>query len=388
MLKFVVFTLSLLVFTYALKNTIRFKDVSAEYLPLTSLINNSMDIEQGDLDGDGDMDLIIAMEFRPNVLLFNDGEGKFTDVTAGRLPEKKHDSEDIALADFDGDHDLDIVFVSEDDMVNEYYINDGKGYFSDVSYRLPVEGITNAVIAADFDSDGDIDLVLGNEGQDIFLANDGKGNFKDETVRSMPIDNSITQDIEAADIDGDGDLDLIIGNEDGNKLYLNNGKGIFSDATAERLPITGNREETRKVDVADVDGDGDLDLFFSNVRFRPGKEAANRILINNGKGYFRDETFERFKGNNNLHSADAQFLDLNRDNAPDLVIANVFGGYQQVFINNGKGVFIEAVDTYFKGSISSEAIALELLDANKDGVPDLYFGVFRGTDVLLLGEGH
>jgi hypothetical protein len=345
-----------------------------------------MDIEQGDLDGDGDLDLVIAMEFRPNVLLFNDGLGKFTDATAGRLPQKRHDSEDIALADFDGDKDLDIVFVSEDDKINEYYINDGKGVFTDVSDRIPVDGTTNAVLAGDFDKDGDIDLILGNEGQDVFLANDGKGNFNDETGKRLPVDVTVTQDIESADLDNDGDQDLVFGNEDDNKIYLNNGKGVFTDATKERLPHVNGVEETRKVDIVDLDKDGDGDLFFSNVRFRSGKQPANRILINNGKGVFTDETAKRFNGDNNMNSADAQFADLNGDAVPDLIIANVFGGYPQVLINNGKGVFQERSASYFPASVTGEAISVELIDANKDGKWDLYFGVFRSADVLLFGE--
>jgi len=364
----------------------RFTDVSSERLPIQSLKNNSMDIEQGDLDGDGDIDLVIAMEFRPNVLLFNDGTGKFTDETVGRLPQKNHDSEDIALADFDGDGDLDIVFVSEDDKINEYYINNGKGFFSDASNRFPVEAVTNAVIAADFDKDGDIDLILGNDGQDVFLVNDGKGNFKDETSKYLPVDNTVTQDIEAADIDGDGDLDLVFGNEDENKLYINNGKGVFSDVTDGRLPSANGKEETRKVDIADIDNDGDLDIYFSNVRFRPGKDPANRILINNGKGFFTDESAIRINGQNNMHSGDAQFVDLNGDKALDLVIANLFGGYQQVFLNNGKGVYTEETTSFFSTKITGEAISLELLDANRDRNPDLYFGMFRGADVLLYGQ--
>jgi hypothetical protein len=377
----------LLLISLVLNGTVaRFRDVSAEKLPLTSLTNNSMDIEQGDLDGDGDIDLVIAMEFRPNVLLFNDGHGHFTDASASRLPEKKHDSEDIALADFDRDGDLDIIFVSEDDMINEYYLNNGKGYFTDVSDRLPVEATSNAVVAADLDGDGDLDLVLGNEGQDVFLANDGKGNFRDETGQRLPVDKTVTQDIEAADLDGDGDLDLVLGNEDGNKLYLNIGKGVFTDDAAERLPVTGTAEETRKVDLADIDGDGDLDLFFSNVRFRPGKNPANRLLVNNGKGFFTDESAVRLKGDNSLHSADAQFADLNGDKSLDLIVVNVFGGYPQAFINDGKGSFIEQTTSYFPSRLSGEVISLELMDANRDGVSDLYFGVFRGADFLLYGE--
>ncbi len=362
-----------------------FSDVSSENLPLTDLLNNSMDVVSADIDRDGDEDLIVASEFRQNLILLNNGKGKFVNGTEGRLPAKRHDSEDIAVADFDNDGDKDIIFVSEDDYVHEYYLNDGKGNFTDVSDRLNFPSKANSVIEKDFDKDGDVDIIIGNEGQDTYLTNDGKGFFKNETSTRLPADNNTTQDIEAADVDADGDLDLILGNEDGNKLYLNNGTGVFTDATAGRLPVVPDREETRKVDIAEMDGDGDPDIFFSNVNFRQTKDPANRILINDGKGKFTDETKERYSGNNALHSADACFFDINGDKSLDLVVANIFGGYQQVFINDGKGFFKES-SQYFKGNLSSEAIAVEVGDWNKDGKPDLYFGIFRDADALLFGN--
>lgn len=363
-----------------------FEDVSESQLPVADLMNNSMDIVSADIDGDGDQDLVIASEFRQNLLLLNDGKGKFSNGTEGRIPRKQHDSEDIAVADFDRDGDPDIIFVSEDDKIHEYYLNDGKGFFTDVSDRLSFQSKCNAILEKDFDGDGDIDLIFGNEGQDYFLANDGKGNFVNETSSRMPADDNTTQDIETADLDKDGDWDLVFGNEDGNRIYLNNGKGIFTDVTAARLPGPVGEEETRKVDIADVDGDGDADIFFSNVKFRPGKNPANRILVNNGKGVFTDETNTRYTGANNMHSADAVFTDLNGDKAVDLLVANIFGGYQQVFINDGKGIFTEKTSSYFNGNVTSEAISIEAGDWNKDGKTDLYFGVFRGADKLLHGK--
>jgi hypothetical protein len=380
----------LLVFAFAMHSKFNtsvsgFENASAD-LPLADLRNNSMDIASADLDKDGDMDLVIASEFRPNVILFNDGNGKFTNASKERLPAKNHDSEDIALADFDKDGDTDIVFVSEDDKIHEYYINDGSGTFTDASDRFNFPSVSNAVIDADFDKDGDIDLILGNDGQDTYLTNDGKGNFTDETAKRLPTENHTTQDIEAADIDKDGDLDLILGNEDDNQIYINNGKGIFTDETSQRLPIVKGRDETRKVDIADVDGDGDADVFFSNVNFRKDKDLSNRLFINNGKGVFTDETAQRYIGANNFHTADVTFADLNGDKKPDLVVANIFGGAQQIFINNGRGVFTEQTNNYFKENFTTEAIAVEVGDWNKDGLPDLYYGIFRNTDVMLRGK--
>jgi hypothetical protein len=356
------------------------QDVSSEHLPLANLKNNSMDVETADLDKDGDLDMVVAMEFRPNVLLLNDGTGKMIFSSEGRLPQKNHDSEDIALGDFDKDGDLDIIFVSEDDKIHEYYLNDGKAVFTDSSDKFIFTSICNAVDAADFDKDGDLDLILGNQGQDFFLINDGKGIFTDDTKNRMPVDANTTQDVQSADLDKDGDLDLVMGNEDGNRIYFNNGKGVFTDVTKERLPSAN--EETRKVDIADIDKDGDMDLFFSNVDFGKQKNKANRILINNGRGVFTDETPNRFKGENNLHTCDASFADLDGDKDVDVILGSFMGGYLQVLFNNGKGVFTEVTDEIFKDRVKGDAISLELTDLNKDGKLDIYLGMFRGTDKL------
>ena len=151
---------------------IAFEDVTSTHIGFPELANNTMDIEAADIDKDGDPDLVLAMEFKPNIILVNDGNGKFSNESVARLPQVTHDSEDIAIGDFDRDGDADIIFVSEDDRVHEYYLNDGKGYFKDNSNRFDFSSVANAVDAADFDKDGDLDLVLGNDGQDFFLLNE------------------------------------------------------------------------------------------------------------------------------------------------------------------------------------------------------------------------
>lgn len=125
---------------------ITYRNVSATNLPLGSLTGNSMDARPADLDGDNDLDIVVACEFCPNTILINDGTGVFTDESAARIAQPSHDSEDIGIADFDLDGDLDVVIVSEDDQVNELYLNDGFGFFTDVSDQLTVTGTSNTVL--------------------------------------------------------------------------------------------------------------------------------------------------------------------------------------------------------------------------------------------------
>ena len=127
-----------------------FRDVTETHLPTEALGGYSMDAMPADVDADGDLDIVIAHEYEPNILLLNAGDGTFSDAS-DRLPAANRDSEDVGIADFDGDGDLDIVVVSEDDEINEFYLNDGSGSFTDAGDRWPVTGTSNAVVVADSD---------------------------------------------------------------------------------------------------------------------------------------------------------------------------------------------------------------------------------------------
>ncbi len=151
-------------------DTAVYRDVSSTHLPevVKAPGQRSMEARAVDVDADGDLDLIVACEAQPNVLLLNDGQGRFSNAS-GRIPQVALDSEDIAVGDFDRDGDPDVVIVTEDPVggvrYNEYYLNDGQGSFSDVHTRLPPTIESNAVAAADIDHDGDLDLVVGDRGR-------------------------------------------------------------------------------------------------------------------------------------------------------------------------------------------------------------------------------
>ena len=172
------------------------------------------------------------------------------------------------------------------------------------------------------------------------------------------------------DVDGDGDFDILEGNEDGNVLLLNQGKGFYVDVTATHLP-TSTELETRKIAYADVDQDGDLDVFLANVAFRPGKKPQNCLYINNGKGKFEDQTTQRLPQDLD-HSIDAVFEDLNQDGHPDLLIANVFGGYIKAYLNDGKGVFGDKTEEIFGKKYVRDALGIIVADFNADGQRDIY----------------
>jgi hypothetical protein len=368
------------------------RDVSATHLPGGVLDGLSMDAGVADIDGDGDLDIVVANEFRPNILLLNDGGGRFADAS-GRLPRTEHDSEDVGIADFDGDGDLDIFIVSEDDETNELYLNDGAGAFTDESARIPVTGTTNGMAVTDLDGDGAPDVLLANNGQDAVIMNDGSGHFRDETQARLPVSPDVTQDIELGDVDGDGDLDLLVGNEGPNGLYINDGTGHFTDESRARVPLREAPEETREADFGDVDGDGDLDILFANVSaFVEDADPRNRLLINDGTGVFTDETEARLPPDTES-SFDGDFRDLDGDGDLDIATGNSDTDLSQrriapalfrAYLNDGSGRFTEATLQVFGQGITGTGLDLEFGDFDGDGLEDVYLASRGTADRLLL----
>lgn len=362
--------------------TMPYIDVTKSHLKSSALHNNTMDAAAIDIDNDGDLDLVLAMEYVENVILINDGKGVLSDESSIRLPRIKHDSEDIAVADFDKDGDYDLVFVSEDDKVNEYYENIGNGYFESRAHRIPVTGTSNTVQTADFNNDGFMDLLIGNAGQNYLLLNTGKGYFKDDTKSRLPKNYATTQDLALADLDGDGDLDIIEANETYNRILLNNGFGVFIYASAKRLPSVN--DQTRDVEVGDIDGDGDLDILFSNVDFGNIGNPQNRLLLNDGKGVF-EETTNISLPQSDFRTVDSNFVDMNGDGFLDILSGNRFNGNKTlVLINDGNSHFSDQTTSYFP-SLNMYVFDFVTADFNGDGMLDIYLCGFRGSDRLLFG---
>lgn len=357
-------------------------DRSLERLPLGTGPGRTMDASLGDIDGDGDQDLVLAKEFARNTWLRREAN-RFEWVVDG-FPASAEDSEDAVLADFDGDGDLDAVFPSEDTAINEYFLNDGEGRFAVSSHGLPRETTSNAGVAGDFDGDGDVDLVLSrNSAPELVLQNDGTGRFTDVTGRWMPDVVDVTQDLALADLDGDGDLDLVAGNEPAeggrNRIYRNTGER-FDDVTELALPLASGREETRKVALADVDGDGDLDLFFANVDFSDPARAQPRLLLNDGRGVFAAPG-ERFPIDHAGSVLDASFSDLDADGDPDLLLGTLGSRGTRVLRNEGPSVGF--VDRTEAGWSSGEPLMLGIVALGlPDGLGVFESGFDRGDRIL------
>jgi len=184
-----------------------------------------------DFDGDGDTDLVTGNDGQQNRLLLNNGKAAFTDATAGRIPVMLNHTTALAAGDVDGDGDVDLV-SGNDGQENWLFLNNGKGTFVGGSpflkYIPKIEDGTRALALADFDGDGDLDLVVGNTsryyriGLDRLYLNNGKGKFAKATFHNLPGRGESTTALAAADFDGDGDLDLALAGEAGPAALFTN----------------------------------------------------------------------------------------------------------------------------------------------------------------------
>ena len=328
-----------------------FIDVSATHLPVG--LANSTKADFGDVDGDGDLDAIVG-RLGPEQLLINDGTGHFTDGS-GRLPPPLPFLQDITadarLADVDGDGDLDILLGNENPFnpsptggaQDRLWINDGAGRFADqTATHLPVANDqTGAILPGDIDGDGDLDLVVLNRGQDFVLVNDGAGVFANQTAARFPVTADTSRNGGLADLDGDGDRDLVVANSRNEPiaLYRNVG-GVFVPEDFGAAP--GVDETNAGLELVDLDGDGDLDVYVPNAGlFTVGHGfggGPDHYYRNTGKAKFTDRTGKHFPAVIDP-TTDAAFGDIDGDGDLDLVVGNSGeNGEERVFIRRVHGI--------------------------------------------------
>jgi plastocyanin len=263
---------------------------------LTEVLN-SAGAGFGDLDDDGDLDLILCDSGnsflggagdRP-ALYLNDGTGKFTEKTgAGWNPPAKNSQMDVQFADVDGDWDLDFVgYCRGANSGGNHYLmlNDGEANFTDASALLP-NGSTSCYEAELGDLDGDTD-------PDIFMVS--LAGFAEGAVRNQWIEGgqsalaftvaatvSIQQDdneISLCDHDDDGDLDAFVGSL-GTRERLWRNDGGFSFGAAASL-LTSVSDSTLDCTHADLDNDGDYDFITAQGESNPGN-WVNKVYLNSG----------------------------------------------------------------------------------------------------------
>ena len=349
-----------------------------------------------DLDGDGDLDIVMAnaagyfvkgTESQPLIVYLNDGAGNFTDGSQAMVGGTSGWFRQVAFADINGDGKLDMYVPDAWGAADKLFVNQGNGTMADeAAVRLPgVSSHAGAARFGDVDNDGDLDLIVGDSWTTVgtpaahLYLNDGTGKFA-ESPTALPVGSQQAIDFDLFDADGDFDLDLLINNHQGkNSLWINDGKGHFTDA-----PFPGPASPALHYGpvACDVDGDGDLDIAIDNT----GGNYLEQLLINDGTGKFTDETTARITGN--VPGADDNGLacvDVDGDGDFDLVIASLSDN-ERVLINDGTGHFALTAAPAFT-VITDGTLGFDFGDLDGDGRLDAVTGQGESTflDRVYLG---
>lgn len=292
-----------------------------------------------DLNADGLPEIVIGTTWETQSRLFTaTGPGRYADVTADRFPAADMNIGDLEFGDVDADGDLDIALADwgpgnpleiPGGRVR-LWLNDGTGTFTDATdAQMPerLVGFSWDLEFVDVDNDWDIDLAVSAKLADTsyLYDNDGTGTFTDVTADRLPA-HSNNYDFEPIDLNADGSLDLLTINDGSaatEHAFVNNGDGSFTDATAELWPMAANPSaDDNNIFVLDVESDGDPDFVIASL------SGPDRLLVNDGTGHLAVERapFDAEPSAGTLWMAAA---DLNGDDRLDVVEAQgeVFGAF-------------------------------------------------------------
>jgi hypothetical protein len=286
-----------------------------------SALPRAAETASGDLDRDGDVDLVVGGPGQL-LLLLNEGDGTFAEPKS--LPGV---GEPLALGDIDRDGDLDLT------AGGQVFLNTGHAEFTVLAGHAD-----GCLQLGDLDGDGDLDCVA-NVGWDAkkrvldghVLFNDGGATFEPGVATPFGFE------CELADLDHDGDLDVVCVPPvvEGAHVFLNDGHGVFTRDEHE-LGEAG----ARAVAIGDLDLDGDIDIVVTHWNGPTGR--LNQIWTNDGHGHF--EQTDSLGGD----SGDLELGDLDGDGDLDALASRLgpqlHGPFEtaRVYVNDGKGHFTDS----------------------------------------------
>ncbi|MDP7016532.1 MAG: FG-GAP-like repeat-containing protein, partial [Pirellulaceae bacterium] len=301
----------------------------------------------GDVDNDGDLDVVIVKNLRGDLLWFENSGKPNADKLWTRhvITTDLPGAYDVALGDFDRDGDLDVA-ASSWVLGNQFawFENSGKPADGEWRKRMIEKDVaeTRTMRAADFDGDGDLDLLgTGRKvKQVIWYENENEQTSGKVAWRKHLIDDKSPCPAHGnpADMDGDGDLDVVMAlgfyyrpgsndpaasqRQESNQIawYENNGKP--ASGVWKKHVIGAKFDDAFEAVAADLDGDGDVDVAATSWR-NPG-----RIAWFENSGDPR-EPWTRHLLKNNWRSANQVIIaDFNGDGRPDIAACAEHGSYE------------------------------------------------------------
>jgi hypothetical protein len=325
----------------------------------------------------------------------------------------------VAALDYDNDGWVDLLFLNgapspehlrhDPASFNRLFRNTGGGHFVDVTLAsgLSGEGIRGypqGVAVGDYDNDGYVDVLVTNYGDNVLYHNDGDGHFTDVTAKAGVAMSAHPLKASAAwlDYDNDGHLDLFVTHyfewtfakdkdtycgveKPGYRIYCdpdvfpplpnvllrNDGDGTFTDVS-ERVGLNRYRGKGMGVSVADYDGDGRMDIFVTNDR------VPHFLYHNDPDGTLTEVGFEAGVAVGDsatmVSGMGCDFKDFDGDGRPDIFYTDLSRDNFGLFINQGKGFFLDETFPSAVGLVSAahSGWSIKFLDIDDDGWKDVF----------------
>jgi hypothetical protein len=348
-----------------------------------------------DLNGDQKPDLVTGLNGNeePSIVsvLYGNGDGSFAQFPIYGASTSQTPGPLVA-ADFnnDGKPDLATSFVDPAGYLNiGLLLNNGAGFSPPIDTAIGiVQSSVTYIAAGDFNHDGQTDaaIAIGYPSSGIFvLLNKGNGAFP----TAVEYGQQVTGPLAAGDFNGDGKLDLlgVIATNFGAavSVLLGNGDGTFGFPVNTITTVSGNGVVAQVIAIGDFNGDGKLDVAALVATGVAPLQVL--ILLGNGDGTFTVGPIY----NAGANPASIATGDLNGDGNLDIVVGNatqalgtVTDPEVAVLLGNGDGTFQAPITTIAGNGNYSVAVA----DFNLDGMADVVLNDTGWSDVsLLLGNG-
>lgn len=344
-------------------------------------------VATGDLDGDGDPDLVLTGRNADGLafVALNDG-GVFGEP---QPLEVGGQTDYVEIADLDGDDRPDLIFAVRS-FRGRLAVLRGLG---DGTFRKPEEirlgREPRCVLARDLDGDGDIDLAGLNHREPVIeiLVNDGSGNFDRRpsvVVGGAAVGIPYPQAMEAGDLDGDGDLDLAIVCTGESRVHvaMNRGDATFDPPSGWRpIRVEGEIGGMSEVRLGDLDLDGDLDVVVPLILI----DSPSHLGVYSNRSDSNGADFDRevaAPSTDSGYAFTAALADLDGDGDLDAITGHAIPGPLTVLDNRlepvdqgGDGVVrfeppqVVAIDSFFRdvtavdidGDCDLDVIAIDLV---------------------------
>ncbi len=293
-----------------------------------AVAHNGAGVAVGDVDGDGKPDIYLCNLQGPNRLYRNLGQWQFKEMSIGDAACPGQFSTGAVLADVDGDGDLDLL-VNGIAAGTRVFLNDGKGTWAEVNDSgLSRTASATSMALADIDGDGDLDLYC-THFTDIMFLSDPTTRFamarKGDRWEVTKVNGESTRApkwkgrFEALPDGKVRELPEVHGlyrNEGGGHFKsIENEPGVYQDERGAAIPPF--RDWGLAVMFRDINRDGVPDLYVCNDNTSP-----DRIWINNGNGTFRAIETWRFR-HTSRSSMGVDFADFDRDGYEDLFVVDM-----------------------------------------------------------------